>query len=403
MDVVALLAEIESIGRLSDGGYRRFALTDAEAQLNEWFDSTAASLGLAVEEDRNGNRWAWWGDPSQGSAIATGSHLDSVSRGGAYDGPLGIASAFAAVARLKAAGKEPTQPLAVSCFTDEEGGRFGVACLGSRLAAGKITAERALGLRDDDGISMAEAVRARGRRPAHLGPDPQRLQRVATFIELHVEQGRGLVDTDHAVAVGTAVWPHGRWRVEFSGRADHAGTAHMDDRVDPMLHLAQFITVAKESARARDTLPQAARATVGRVQVLPNAVNAIPARVLAWLDARASSETLLDELIEAIVAETNVQLSEESRTPRQVFDPSLGAHLSHLLGDVPLLDSGAGHDAGVLADAGVSTAMLFVRNPTGISHAPEEFAEEVDLRAGVDALTAVLSDLLGIDKTEQPA
>ncbi|MDP4825574.1 MAG: hypothetical protein NWR60_06965, partial [Candidatus Nanopelagicales bacterium] len=102
MDVVALLAEIESIGRLSDGGYRRFALTDAEAQLNEWFDSTAASLGLAVEEDRNGNRWAWWGDPSQGSAIATGSHLDSVSRGGAYDGPLGIASAFAAVARLKA-------------------------------------------------------------------------------------------------------------------------------------------------------------------------------------------------------------------------------------------------------------------------------------------------------------
>jgi len=177
----------------------------------------------------------------------------------------------------------------------------------------------------------------------------------------------------------------------------------MDDRVDPMLHLAQFITVAKESARARDTLPQAARATVGRVQVLPNAVNAIPAQVLAWLDARASSETLLDELIEAIVAETNVQLSEESRTPRQVFDPSLGAHLAHLLGDVPLLDSGAGHDAGVLADAGVSTAMLFVRNPTGISHAPEEFAEEVDLRAGVDALTAVLSDLLGIDKTEQPA
>jgi N-carbamoyl-L-amino-acid hydrolase len=175
----------------------------------------------------------------------------------------------------------------------------------------------------------------------------------------------------------------------------------MDDRVDPMLRLAQFITVAKESARFRDTLPQAARATVGRVQVLPNAVNAVPAQVLAWLDARASSEALLDELIAAIVAETDAQLSEESRTPRQMFDPGLCAHLAHLLGDVPLLDSGAGHDAGVLADAGVSTAMLFVRNPTGISHAPEEFAEEVDLRAGVDALTAVLSDLLGIDKTEQ--
>lgn len=395
LDVIALLEQISSIGVDRRGGYRRFALTDTETELLEWFDSTAEDIGLEVECDRNGNRWAWWGDPSQGNALVTGSHLDSVPRGGAFDGPLGVASGFAAISAMKNAGVQPARPIALSCFTDEEGGRFGLACLGSRLATGAADPARVLGLRDDAGISMAEALRAQGRDPKHLGPDPDRLAGIGTFIELHVEQGRGLIDTDHAVGVGVRIWPHGRWRCDIDGRADHAGTARMIDRDDPMLTLARLINAAHDRAGVMDHPQRAARATIGRVVISPNAINAVPAQVTAWLDARAGDEDALTELVTGIARDAGVSLTAESLTPEQTFNAELAADLTEVLLGAPLLDSGAGHDAGVLADAGVNTAMLFIRNPTGISHAPEEHSEEADCRSGVEALTRVLSKHAG--------
>ena len=122
------------------GGYRRYSWTDADAGCRAWFARTATKLGLRTDFDRNGNLWAWWGRPSgtSGQAIATGSHLDSVPDGGAYDGPLGIVSAFAAIRQLREQGFRPARPIGVAAFTEEEGARFGVACLGSRLATGAI-------------------------------------------------------------------------------------------------------------------------------------------------------------------------------------------------------------------------------------------------------------------------
>ena len=393
LDVVDLLEQIGGIGKDRTGGYRRFALTDTERELAEWFDATAGSLGLSVECDRNGNRWAWWGNPADGDAIVTGSHLDSVPRGGAFDGPLGVASGFAAVASMKDRGVQPVRPIALACFTDEEGGRFGLACLGSRLMTGVVDPTRVLGLRDDDGITVAEAMQAQGRDIHVIGPDLDRLAAIDTFVELHVEQGRALIDTEHAVGVGTRIWPHGRWRCDITGRADHAGTARMMDRDDPMLTLAALIDAAHVQAGRIDSPDRVARATIGRVQITPNAINAIPAVVTAWLDARAGDEQTLTALVDDIARSCGVSLLAESGTPEQTFDRSLAKHLSTLLAAAPLLDTGAGHDAGVLSDAGVRSAMLFVRNPTGVSHAPEETAEESDCRAGVEALERVLVDL----------
>lgn len=407
MSVIARLEEIADIGRdPSAGGYRRLAWTDPDLALREWFIGQSSALGLDVETDRNGNIWAWWGDPSAGGAVITGSHLDSVPDGGNFDGPLGVASALAAVSELQRRGVRPRRPLAVACFTDEEGGRFGVACIGSRLATGVLAPERALAMRDADGVTFAEALTRAGRDPGSLGADPDRLSRIGAFVELHVEQGRGLIDLQQPLAVGTAILPHGRWRIDISGQPNHAGTTRMADRRDPMIAFARLVLAAQSEAAALDMHTCAARATVGKVACTPNAVNAVPAHVTGWLDARAEDEETLDALLEAIARDIatdgiSVRVTEESRTPAQYFDVTLSEHVAGLLPGAPLLATGAGHDAGVLAEAGVSSAMLFVRNPTGISHSPEEFADDADCETGGAALADVLADLLTADTLPQ--
>ena len=157
------LDDLAGIGRdARRGGYSRHVFEPAELELREWFTAEAARRGLDVEVDRNGNLWAWWGPPGPG-AVVTGSHLDSVPGGGAFDGPLGVVSGFLAVDALRAKGFIPARPVAVVAFAEEEGGRFGVACLGSRLLTGSIAAERARPGRDLAG-------RGRGGGRAGAGP-----------------------------------------------------------------------------------------------------------------------------------------------------------------------------------------------------------------------------------------
>lgn len=393
MSFAALWTELLGVGRDgASGGYRRFAWTAADAELREWFAAQAQRRGLSLTVDRCGNQWAWWGDPDAQPGVATGSHLDSVPDGGAYDGPLGVICAFAAVDALRDSGFAPARPIGVVNFGDEEGARFGVACAGSRLLTGALAPQRALALRDADGVSLAEALAVAG-RPTDPGRDDAALRRVGCFVELHLEQGRGLADLGSPVAVASAIWPHGRWRAELPGEANHAGTTRLADRRDPMLAYAEFVLAARAAA-----VRHAALATCGKVRVHPNGVNAIPAHVTAWLDARgpaaADVRAVVAELA-ATVAAAGGTLAEESWTEPTVFAPALADRVAAVLGDPPRLATGAGHDAGILATAGIPTAMIFVRNPSGVSHSPTEFAEPDDCHAGVAALTATLAELAG--------
>ena len=381
---------LDPVGRSAhSGGYRRFAWTAEDAVLRGWFAAECAARGLALTVDRAGNQWAWWGDPdASGPGIVTGSHLDSVPDGGAFDGPLGVVSALAAVDALRSRGFQPSRPIAVVNFGDEEGARFGVACAGSRIIAGAMTADRARGLTDGDGVSMAEAMTKAGHSAVHLGRDDETLGRIGTFIELHVEQGRGLADLGRSVAVGSSIWPHGRWRLDLAGEANHAGTTRLVDRRDPMLTLAAVITSARQAA-----IEAGCVATVGKVRIEPNGVNAIPSAVTAWLDTRGTAEDAVRTVVREVGVAAGVAPTEESFTHETFFSGALSARLAALLHDAPLLSTGAGHDAGILATAGIETAMLFVRNPTGVSHSPDEHAEIADCLAGVDALAAVLEEL----------
>ena len=399
------------------GGYRRFSWTPADLDCRAWFEAAARDRQLRTDRDRNGNLWAWWDVPGSGkpppggpppggapprvgTAVATGSHLDSVPDGGAYDGPLGVLAAFAAIDELRGEGFTPSRPIAVAAFTEEEGGRFGVACLGSRLLAGAIDPDTARELQDGDGITLAGAMRAAGQDPGLIGRDEDLIARLGCYVELHIEQGRALADLDATLGIADGIWPHGRWRLDFAGQADHAGTAALADRRDPMIPYAATVLAARQAAAERG-----ARATIGKVTAEPGAANAVCSAVRAWLDVRAADGRTLEDTVDQILGvagqesdANRVALAsrQESFSPEVEFDVPLAGRVAAALAargfEAPSLPTGAGHDAGVLA-ARLPTAMLFVRNPTGVSHSPAEHAEDADCAAGVAALAAVLRDL----------
>ncbi len=402
MTFADLWRDLEPLGRDPvTGGYRRYSWTSADAQCRAWFTHQAEKRGLTVQPDANGNLWAWWG-PKQPGAVATGSHLDSVPDGGGFDGALGVVTALAAVDLLQEENFYPERPLVLLTFTEEEGARFGLPCLGSRLLTGAVDPRAARDLTDDAGVTLAEAMTSAGLDPALIGPDPALVDGLGAFVELHVEQGRALAPVGSAVGIAEGIWPHGRWRLDFTGQADHAGTARFADRRDPMLAYAGTVLAARHAAAEHGAL-----ATFGKVIAEPNGSNAVCSAVRAWLDARAADEATLSETVtdvrsaaERCAAEQGVTLSmrQESYTPVVRFDEGLRDRIAGVLAaagiPAPVLPTGAGHDAGVLA-ARLPTAMLFVRNPTGVSHSPAEHADLADCEAGVRALALVLRDLAG--------
>jgi len=397
-------ADLAPVGRSTEtGGYLRQPFTAAEEEAQAWYAEECARRDLTVSTDPFGNHVAWWGTPSADDpGVLVGSHLDSVRQGGAYDGPLGVVSSFAAVDLLRSRGFEPSRPIGIASFREEEGSRFPLACLGSRLASGVLAWEDARELRDRDGVALADVMEGvstgstTGVSTDHSLRSLLDHRAIGTFVELHVEQGRALADLDQPVGVASMIWPHGRYRFDFTGRPDHAGTTRMEDRHDPMLTYAMTVLAANKQARVSGQ-----RATFGRVDVDPGSTNGIPGRVTGWLDARAESPEALAALVEAISRQagdradrdgTAVRLTAESVSGAVTFDEDLARRLAEPHG-WPVLPTQAGHDAGILSGAGVPTAMLFVRNPTGVSHSPEEHAPMEDCLAGVEALADVLEEL----------
>jgi acetylornithine deacetylase/succinyl-diaminopimelate desuccinylase-like protein len=269
----------------------------------------------------------------RGSAqVWSGSHLDTVPNGGKFDGALGV------VAAIEAAGRLPDLPLAVVAFRAEESGPMG------------------------------------SRRLTELP---------AAFVELHIEQGPALERLGEPLAVVTAIAGQARGSVTFEGRSGHAGTTPMDQRSDALVEAAEFVL------RVRDAARDGAVATVGALEIDGAATNVVPGRVTVAVDARAPTAEQLGTLIEAIGFE-----------PAWRQDPVAmsGAPLEALrsaLPDAPELVSGAGHDAMVLAAAGVPTGMLFVRSLNGgVSHSPDELTSDEDVAAATDALTRALERLV---------
>jgi acetylornithine deacetylase/succinyl-diaminopimelate desuccinylase-like protein len=269
------------------------------------------------------------------AALWLGSHLDTVPNGGRFDGALGVVAALEIALRTDV-------PLAIVAFRDEE-----------RTCAGSV------------------ACVEDGRLPA-------------AFLELHVEQGPVLERADAPLGIVTGIVGQARGEVVFEGRADHAGTTPMDARDDALVKAAEFVLDAQAAAA------DGAVATIGRLGVEPGAVNVVPGRVTVSVDARAPTSGQLEELIAAIGFAPTYRTE-----PVAMSGPPLVA-LREAAPGVPELVSGAGHDAGILAAAGVPAGMLFVRSLNGgISHSPCELSSADDIALAVDVLAAAAVRIAG--------
>ena len=278
-----------------------------------------------------------------GPGVLTGSHLDSVLDGGAYDGPLGVVSALAAIDVLRERGFAPAKPVGVSVFAEEEGSRFGLACLGSRLATGAMPWAKARELRDRDGVFLPDALGDSGLAPTDGDKVWDLGARIDCFVELHVEQGRDLVDRGAAVGVASEIWPHGRYRFDFAGEANHAGTTRMEDRRDPMLTYAMTALAANKQARLAGE-----RATFGRVEVAPNGTNAVPSRVTAWLDARCATDEGLATLVAAVEKQASERAGRDGTSLSVVAESVSGSWRSTLIspgGSLPTTKTGTGRSS----------------------------------------------------------
>ena len=384
-ELAARLRGLDGIGD-GDNGVWRLAWTAEAAACGAWFAEQAAELGLRCETDPAGNLWAL--PPGDGPWWAVGSHLDSVRGGGRYDGPLGVAAAFAIAARADAG-------IAVLCLADEEGARFNTPTFGSRALVGRLDADDVLDRRDEDGIALRDALAAAGVDPAGLSQAPAWLSRLRGFLELHIDQTRELAIARAAVGVVSGLAARRRLQADLHGRADHAGTTRPHERRDALSAAARLIVASEDSAAGKRDLV----VTAARIAVQPNAPTTVAARVRLWLDARAPAEATLEDWQAALGGaaaalsertSVSIELRTAASSAARNFDARVRAALAAAAGPgAPVLLSFAGHDAGVLGER-IPSGMVFVRNETGISHAP---AEDVSLEDAAQAATVLLRAL----------
>ena len=395
--VLRRLAKLFEIGR--QAGTNRPGLGEGEQRAHDLVASWMAEAGLAVEVDRAGNLVGRLpgSDPSL-TEVWTGSHLDTPPDGGMFDGALGVVAGLDAAAAIGAGSVRRT--IAVVAFRLEEGCRFGRGVFGSRAMVGDIEPDEG-DLLDADGVSVAEAFAelGLGRLPTRGWAEPP----PACFLEAHIEQGPALAAAGAPLGVVTSIAGMAGFDVVFSGSRGHAGTVPMSLRSDALGAAARFVLAAHEVARS---IPGAV-ATIGRLVTLPGATNTIPGRVELFADLRAPDAAGLDALVDratAAAAEAaaagacTAEVLPRWRYEPVAMDPATAAAVRRAvtgLGLEPVdLPSGAGHDAAIMATAGIPSAMLFVRSDAGgVSHAPEESTGADAIALCAQALESALREL----------
>jgi hydantoinase/carbamoylase family amidase len=404
----ALAADLAAAARIgaagdSDGGITRLAWSEELEAAIALVGASLAELGLAVSRDGAGNLLARWpAAGGSGGVVMAGSHLDTVPCGGRLDGALGVIAAVDAVRMLRAEDFEPSRPIAVAAFMDEEGARFGTALFGSRAFCGEDMSE-ALARRDADGVTMAAAMTARGFDPAAVA-GAAGVGELGAYVELHIEQGPVLERRGLRIGVVDAICGVLGYRVELSGEANHAGTTPMDSRRDAFVGAARVAVALRDWAAGDPTV----RATVGAVAVEPGARNVVPGRCTFAVDVRcadaarvAAAEAEVEALVAGIAREEGLSasvspaysLAPTAMAPRVVaaIEAAAGREADDSWCRLP---SGAGHDAMVIGrhcDAG----MLFVPSRGGISHSPLEWTDPADCALGARVLAGTLRELAG--------
>ena len=400
---------ISEFGALKGGGLTRLAFSKEDLEARKFLINLIEKNGFKLKIDNVGNIFAIYDEGCEADAkpVCVGSHIDSVPNGGFYDGTLGVMAGLEALTAIKEAGIKLKRPLWLINFSCEESSRFKTATIGSKIISGKLGLQRLHELKDEDGISLFEAMSAAGFKPQNLDEAILKENSLHAYLELHIEQGPVLERSAISVGVVSGIAAPIRFEITIHGKADHSGATPMNMRSDALLAASHIIIAANEFAKNKKT----AVATVGYVHAKPGVLNVVPGEARLGVDLRDIDKASLNELnldIRNFVAwllSYDLNFSYEIRELSSDEPVKLSEHAINLLEDEAkklgiktlTLPSGAGHDAMNLIKLANSVGMLFIPCVDGISH---NIAEAINFKDAVAATKILTNALIRLSNEE---
>jgi hydantoinase/carbamoylase family amidase len=400
MGIGEALEDAARFGGGEDGGVTRMAWDRTLFEVYEWLRARASECGFVSRIDAAGNLVVVWAAGEE-PAVALGSHLDTVPSGGRFDGALGVLAGFEALRGLRDAGFEPSRPIWLLAFMDEEGARFGTSMFGSKAFVGEDVTHLT-GRVDQAGVTLAEAMERAGFDPAEV-VGATAIGQVGQYLELHIEQGPVLERNGEQVGVVSDICGLVGLRIRLSGEANHAGTTPMEMRRDALAGAARFIVALRGEMAARETCV----GTVGMIEAEPGAFNVVPGAAEISVDIRAiraedldGIERWVEEAVTAIAHEEGLDVAIERihRLEPTAMAPELVDLLSRSAtaegATHRVMASGAGHDAMIIGRH-VPAGMIFVPSAKGLSHNPGEWSDPGDCDLGMKVLRRAVAELAG--------
>lgn len=405
-----LMRDLNAIGRIgigNRGGVTRLVFSIKELRSRQVLIHLMRQAGLKIHIDGIGNIFARLeGRDAKAPAVLAGSHLDTVIHGGKYDGPVGVIGALEAIRTISEHKIPVRSPLEVVCFVGEESSRFGFSTLGSSLVAGEVRPKDLANAVDAQGTKLADVLSSLGISPKHLGALERAPETLKAYLELHIEQGPILEAIGKRIGLVTAIAAPSRFRVIFSGQADHSGTTPMHMRKDALVAAALFIEQVERICRKYSSMAKGrVVGTVGAMKIEPGVINAVPGRAELQVDIRSTSAKSkarvtrwVKQAAEEIGRKRNIGV--EALTIREEDPVPLDKRLLRVTRkicdqkaiDYEIMPSGAGHDAMQMAKI-TPAGMIFIPSQRGISHNPLEWSAPEDIALGTQLLMETMIEV----------
>lgn len=397
--------DIETLARFNaspGNGVTRLAFSKEDKLARAYIKEEMKKIDLEVWEDGYSNIFGRReGKNPDLAVIMIGSHFDTVKNGGLFDGAAGLIAALEILRVFKENNIENDYPIELVAMNDEEGVRFGTGISNSRAMAGLISEEDLDKSKDENGISLREAMIEFGIRP-DLENAKRKRESLKAFIELHIEQGPILEDKNKDLGLVEAIAGLDRYKVKITGKAGHAGTTPMDSRKDALIVASKIILAIEEIAKE---IGAGTVATVGELKISPNAANVIPGYVELTVDARSIDQENINKLYKNLLDEVDpigkssgleIEVTKELRISPVAMSEELidiMEEISKELGHSYMrMNSGAGHDAMIMAGL-TSAGLIFVPSKDGLSHHPDEWTDYDDLKKGIELMLGLVANI----------